>query len=343
MSPNAVTVAVVQAAPVLVDQRATVAKTVQLIKEAAARGARLILFPEAFITGYPRGLSFGAVVGSRTPEGRDLFREYWDAAVDVPGPAMETIGNAARVANAFVAVGVIERDSSFSGGSLYCSVVFFGPDGTLLGVHRKLKPTASERLIWSEGDGSTMPVLPSPAGRVGALICWENYMPMARMAMYAQGVQILLTPTADARDIWLASIQHIAYEGRCFVLSCNQFVSRSMYPERWLKLPELSGAMDVITPGRSAIVNPMGEIIAGPLEGREGMLTAEIDLADIPRGKFDFDVTGHYARPDVFQLIVNRRPTPAVSWISSAPQPVPETAAPLAAQHIDSPKEESHA
>lgn len=340
---KAVTVAVVQAAPILVDQRATVAKTVQLIREAAARGARLILFPEAFITGYPRGLSFGAVVGSRTPQGRDLFREYWDAAVEVPGPVTETISAAARAANAFVAVGVIERDSTFSGGSLYCSVVFFAPDGTLLGVHRKLKPTASERLIWSEGDGSTMPVLPSPAGRVGALICWENYMPMARMAMYAQGVQILLAPTADARDIWLASIRHIAYEGRCFVLSCNQFVSRSMYPEHWLKLPELSDGADVITPGRSAIVNPMGEIIAGPLEGREDMLIAEIDLDDIPRGKFDFDVTGHYARPDVFQLVVNRRPTPAVSWISAAPQPVTENEGPFAGQHLEARKVETHA
>lgn len=340
---KAVTVAVVQAAPILVDQRATVAKTVQLIKEAAARGARLILFPEAFITGYPRGLSFGAVVGSRTPQGRDLFREYWDAAVEVPGPATETIGAAARAANAFVAVGIIERDSTFSGGSLYCSVVFFAPDGNLLGVHRKLKPTASERLIWSEGDGSTMPVLPSPAGRVGALICWENYMPMARMAMYAQGVQILLAPTADARDIWLATIRHIAYEGRCFVLSCNQFVSRSMYPEHWLKLPELSDGADVITPGRSAIVNPMGEIIAGPLEGREDMLIAEIDLDDIPRGKFDFDVTGHYARPDVFQLVVNRRAAPAVSWISAAPQPVQESGGPLAGQHLEAHKEETHA
>jgi len=343
MSPKAVKVAIVQAAPVLVDQRATVEKTVHLIKEAAAGGAKLILFPEAFITGYPRGLSFGAVVGSRTAEGRDLFREYWDAAVDVPGPVTDAIGAAARAADAFVAVGVIERDTSFSGGSLYCSVVFFGSDGTLLGVHRKLKPTASERLIWSEGDGSTMPVLSSPAGRVGALICWENYMPMARMAMYAQGVQILLAPTADARDIWLASIRHVAYEGRCYLLSCNQFVSRSMYPERWLKLPELSGAGDVITPGRSAIVNPMGEIIAGPLEGREGMLFADIDLADIPRGKFDFDVTGHYARPDVFQLVVNRRPAPAVSWISQAPQPGAETADSPAVRDVNTEKEASHA
>jgi nitrilase len=313
---RAVQVAVVQAAPVLVDRQATVAKAVGLIKEAATAGAKLILFPEAFITGYPRGLAFGAVVGSRTSDGRDLFREYWDAAVEVPGPVTEVLGQSARSADAFVSIGVIERDTSFSGGSLFCTALFFGRDGRLLGKHRKLKPTGSERLIWSEGDGSTMPVFPSPAGRVGALICWENYMPLARMAMYAQGVQLLLMPTADSRDIWLASIRHIAYEGRCFVLSCNQFVSRSMYPERWLSLPELANGSEIITPGRSAIVNPMGEIIAGPLEGQEGILTGEIDLAEIPRAKFDFDVTGHYARSDVFRLIVDRRAKPAVSWVS---------------------------
>ncbi|HSM19982.1 MAG TPA: carbon-nitrogen hydrolase family protein, partial [Hyphomicrobiales bacterium] len=307
-----VKVAVVQAAPVLVDREATVDKAVRLIGEAAAGGAELILFPEAFITGYPRGLAFGAVVGSRTAEGRDLFGEYWDAAVEVPGPATEALGEATRAADAFVAIGVIERDAAYSGGSLYCTVLFFAPDGELLGKHRKLKPTGSERLIWSEGDGSTLPVFASPAGRVGALICWENYMPLARMAMYAQGVQLLLAPTADGRDMWLNSIRHIAYEGRCFVLSCNQFVSRSMYPERWLSLPELADGGEILTPGRSAIVNPMGEIVAGPLEGEEGILTAEIDLSEIPRAKYDFDVTGHYARPDVFRLLVDRRAKPPV-------------------------------
>lgn len=307
-------VAVVQASPVLVDRDATTEKAIRLIGEAAGLGAKLILFPEAFITGYPRGIGFGAVVGSRTPEGRQLFQSYWDAAVEVPGPVTERLGAAARAAGAFVAIGVIERDTEFSGGTLFCSVLFFSPEGELVGLHRKLKPTASERLIWGEGDGSTLPVLNTPAGRAGALICWENYMPLARMAMYAQGVQLLLMPTADARDIWLTSIRHIAYEGRCFVLSCNQFVQKTDYPEEWLSLPELASADDVLTPGRSAIVNPMGEIIAGPLEGREGIITAEIDLSEIARAKFDFDATGHYARSDVFSLHVDRRKKPAVSW-----------------------------
>jgi len=308
-------VAVVQTASVLSDRDRTVEKVVSLIREAAGEGAELILFPEALISGYPRGLAYGAVVGSRSADGRKLFQEYWDSAVEVPSASTVAIGNAARAVKAFVAVGVIERDSTFSGGSLYCTVLFFSPSGELVGKHRKLKPTGSERLIWSEGDGSTMPVFQTPAGRAGALICWENYMPLARMAMYAQGVQLLLMPTADARDIWLATIRHVAYEGRCFVLSCNQFVSKDMYPERWLKLPELADMQDMVTPGRSAIVNPMGEIIAGPLEGKEGILYADIDLDEIPRAKFDFDVTGHYSRSDVFQLVVNRRPAPAVTWI----------------------------
>ncbi len=307
-------VAVVQDAPVLVDWRATVDKAARLIAEAAALGAGLVLFPEAFVTGYPRGLTFGCAVGTRTVEGRRLWQEYWDNAIDVPGPATELLGAAARAARVHVAIGVIERDTRFSRGTLFCTVLFFDDEGRLRGLHRKLRPTGSERLIWGEGDGSTLPVFDTPVGRIGALICWENYMPLARMAMYAQGVELLLAPTADGRDIWQASIRHIAYEGRCFVLSCNQFVARSMYPSHWLALPELAGAPEILTPGRSAIVSPMGEILAGPLEAKAGILTAEIDLAEIRRGKFDFDVTGHYMRPDVFRLAVNTAPQPAVTW-----------------------------
>lgn len=319
-------VAVVQDAPVLVDWRATVDKTARLIAEAGALGARLVLFPEAFITGYPRGLAFGCTVGNRTAEGRRLWQEYWDNAIEVPGPATEQLGAAARGARVHLAIGVIERDTSFSRGTLFCTVLFFDDDGRLLGLHRKLRPTGSERLIWGEGDGSTMPVFDTPVGRIGTLICWENYMPLARMAMYAKGVELLLAPTADGRDIWHATIRHIAYEGRCFVLSCNQFVTRSMYPSRWLGLPELAGAPEIITPGRSAIVGPMGEILAGPLEGKAGILTAEIDLDDIRRGKFDFDVTGHYMRPDVFRLAVNTTPQPAVTWAARAEGPLKDEA-----------------
>jgi nitrilase len=313
-------VAVVQASPVLFDREATTEKTCRLTAEAAEQGAHLILFPEAFIPCYPRGLGFGTVVGSRSAEGRRTWQAYWDGAVDVPGPATETIGGAARRANAYVAVGVIERDRDFGGGTLYCTLLYFGPDGRLLGKHRKLKPTAAERLIWGEGDGSTLTVLTTPFGRVGGLICWENYMPMARMAMYAKGVEIYLAPTADARETWQATLVHVALEGRCFVLGCNQFVTKPMYPPGLPGIQDLAALPEILCRGGSAIVSPLGRVVAGPLFDAEGMLVAELDLGEIPQSRFDFDVAGHYARPDVFRLIVNERPARPVTLLSGNPE-----------------------
>jgi nitrilase len=303
-----VKVAVVQAAPVLFDREASTEKAHRLALEAGEHGANLILFPEAFIPAYPRGLSFGMVVGSRSPEGRKTWERYWANAVEAPGPVTEALGAAAREAGAYLAVGVIERDSAFSRGTLYCTLLYFGPDGKLLGKHRKLKPTGSERLVWGEGDGSTLTVIEAPWGRVGGLICWENYMPLARMAMYGKGVMVYLAPTADARDTWQATLQHIACEGRCFVLGCNQFVTRDMYPGDLAGIEELADWPEVMCRGGSAIISPMGEALAGPLYGEEGILYAELDMADIARAKLDLDVVGHYARPDVFQLIVNEQP-----------------------------------
>jgi len=298
-------VAVVQAAPVLFDREATLEKTCQLIRETAKEGVKLILFPEAFIPAYPRGLSFGMVVGSRTSEGRELWQRYWNNAVEVPSPATDILGASAREAGVYLAIGVIERDSSFSGGTLYCTTLYFGPDGEILGKHRKLKPTGSERLIWGEGDGSTMPVLETELGKIGGLICWENYMPLARTYMYSKGVELYLAPTADSRDTWQATLQHIACEGRCFVLGCNQFVTKEMYPSDLQKHPELKEQPEVMCRGGSAIISPLGEVIAGPLYDEEGILYAELDLSDTVRAKVDFDAVGHYARPDVFQLVVN--------------------------------------
>ncbi len=305
--------AVIQAAPVLFDRDATVTKACRLTTEAAANGAQLVLLPEAFIPAYPRGLSFGMVVGSRTPHGRDLWQRYWANSVDVPGPATEALGQAARDANAYLAVGVIERDTQFSRGTLYCTLLYFGPDGRLLGKHRKLKPTGAERLIWGEGDGSTLTVLDTPIGKIGGLICWENYMPLARMAMYGQGIELYLAPTADSRDTWQATLRHIACEGRCFVLGCNQFVTKSMYPADLPGLAELDSQPDVMCHGGSVIISPLGEILAGPLFDKEGILYAALDMADVARSKLDFDAVGHYARPDVFQLTVNDQPQPPVA------------------------------
>ncbi len=226
--------------------------------------------------------------------------------MEAPGPATEILGQAARQAGAYVMVGVIERDQESSRGTLYCTLLYFGPDGAYLGKHRKLKPTASERLIWGEGDGSTLTVIQTEYGRIGGLICWENYMPLARMAMYNQGVDIYLAPTADSRDTWQATLRHIACEGRCFVLGCNQYVTRDMYPGDLEMLEELESQPEVMCRGGSAIVSPVGEILAGPLFDQEGILLADLDMSAVVRARFDFDVTGHYARPDVFEFKVRR-------------------------------------
>jgi nitrilase len=308
MSPIKSIVAVVQAAPVAFDTAATLDKVDAKTGEAAARGAKLVLFPEAFIGGYPRGMGFGATVGNRSAQGRDEFRRYWETAIDVPGSAVTRLGEIAARHGVYLVIGVIERD----GGTLYCTVLFFAPDGAYMGKHRKLMPTGSERLIWGFGDGSTMPVFDTPLGRVGAVVCWENYMPLMRAAHYAKGVQLYLAPTADGRDTWQATIRHIAVEGRCFVLSCNQFARRGDYPQDYAS--ELGDdPLKVASRGGSCIVSPLGEILAGPDFDGETVLTAEVDLGDIARGKFDFDVVGHYARPDVFRLVVNENPaTPVV-------------------------------
>ena len=307
-TPPTVKVAVVQAAPVLFNRAATIEKACRLAAVAAGQGARLILFPEAFVPAYPRGLSFGTVVGSRSPRGRQTWQAYWENAVDVPGPDTDALAAAARQSAAYLAVGVIERDSQYSRGTLYCTLLYFGPDGQLLGKHRKLKPTAAERLVWGEGDGSTLTVVDTEFGRVGGLICWENYMPLARMALYSKGVELYLAPTADARETWQSTLRHIACEGRCFVLGCNQFVTKSMYPADLVGVEDLANQPENLCRGGSAIISPLGEVLAGPLFDQEGTLFADLDLSEIARSKYDFDVVGHYARPDVFQLTVNERP-----------------------------------
>lgn len=301
------TVAVVQAAPIVFDRAKTLKKVDDLTGEAARRGARLVLFPEAFVSAYPRGLDFGAVFGSRTDEGREQFRRYWESSVDVPGPAVEALGRTAKRTKTYLVVGVIERD----GGTLYCTVLFFSPEGSYLGKHRKIMPTGSERLAWGFGDGSTMPVFDTPLGKLGAVICWENYMPLMRTAMYGKGIELYCAPTADPRDSWGSSMRHIAVEGRCFVLSCNQFNRRADYPADYPALG--TDGQAIVTRGGSCIVDPFGNFLAGPNTEGEVILTAEIDRDQIVRGKFDLDVVGHYARPDIFQLQVDERPKKAVS------------------------------
>jgi len=313
-----VRVAVVQPDGVFFDVERTVASACDWIRRAGEGGRDLILLPEAFIGGYPWGLAFGTAVGGRTEEGRTLWARYRAHSIEVPGPATAAIGEAAREVGSYVVIGVVERDPTYGGGTLFCTMLYFGPDGQFLGKHRKLKPTAGERYIWGEGDGSTLTTVKTPHGVLGGLICWENYMPLARMAMYAKGVQIYMAPTADARDRWQATMRHIATEGRCYVLGSNQFVTRSHYPDEAEIQAELENKPEVLCPGGSVIVSPHGDVLAGPLLGESGMLVAELDLSEVARAKFDFDVVGHYARPDVFRLEVDESAKPPVAF--SGPQ-----------------------
>ncbi len=301
---------VVQAAPVAFDREGTLEKLRGLATDAAKDGAKLAVFPEAFVSAYPKGLDFGARIGMRFPEGREDFRRYFESSVEVPGPAVDFLGEVASENKLFLVVGIIERD----GGTLYCTVLNFRPDGTYLGKHRKLMPTALERLVWGYGDGSTLPVFDTEIGKLGSVICWENYMPAMRMAMYGKGIQLYCAPTADDRDSWIATMRHIAVEVRCFVLSCNQYCKRSDYPDDYAAVQ--GNAPDtVMTRGGSCIINPFGEILAGPDYDGEIILTADLDMDEIVRGKYDFDATGHYARPDVFRLLVNEEPAPAVQTV----------------------------
>jgi nitrilase len=307
-----VRVAVVQASPVIMDLYKTIEKVRTLTADAAKKGAKLVLFPEAYIPAYPRGMTFGTVVGSRSAKGREDWYRYWENSIYVPSKETEILGSIAKDNSVYLVIGVIEKEHL--SGTLYCTVLYFSPDGTLLGKHRKLKPTALERIIWGEGDGSTLPVFDTSIGKIGGLICWENYMPLARMSMYSQGVELYLMPTADAREVWQSTIRHIALEGRCFVLSCNQYVTKDMYPTDLACYDELESEPEVMSNGGSAIIGPLGEYIAGPVYGKEDILIADLDLKDIVKSRFDFDVNGHYARPDVFQLSINGAPKTNVTW-----------------------------
>lgn len=298
-------VACVQATPVIFDLERSVEKVIALTAEAAGLGCKLVVFPETFVPGYPAGLGFGTVFGSRTKAGRNQFREYWQNSVEVPGTHTDKLAECAKENNVFLTIGVTERD--LVNKTLYCTLLYFGPDGSLLGKHRKLKPTAAERLVWGEGDGTTLCTFDTEIGRIGGLICWENYMPLARMAMYKKGVEIYLAPTADSRDSWNASMQHIACEGRCYVIGCNQYFTKRDFPEHLQ--PELAGDRpEILSRGGSVIVSPLGEVLAGPLYNEEGILIADVDLDELVCSRMDFDVTGHYSRDDVFELDIKDQP-----------------------------------
>lgn len=289
-----ISVAIVQAAPAAFELERTLERVEALAREAREGGAELIVFPEAFVGGYPKGADFGVRVGSRSEEGRVWFQRYFDGALSIPGPGFERLTSLARELDATLVIGVIERE----GGTLYCSVLTLDPSG-LLHRHRKIVPTAMERVIWGRGDGASIRAVDTRVGRVGAAICWENYMPPLRQRLYESGAAIYCAPTVDDREIWQASMRHIAYEGRCFVLSACQFAKRSDFPDDY-ECPQSDDPEAVLIGGGSCIVDPFGAVIAGPLLGEAGIVRAELDMGAITRGKFDLDLAGHYGRPDIF-------------------------------------------
>jgi nitrilase len=303
-----VRVAAVQASPVWLDRAGTLDRTEKLIGEAAEGGARLIVFPEAFVPGYP-DWTWRSTPWSR---GNQWYRRLIDNAVEAPGEATETIGEAARRVGAWVAIGVNELDPN--GSTLFNTLLYFSPDGELAGKHRKLMPTGGERLVWGSGDGSTLPVLDTPFGRLGGLLCWENYMPLARAAMYAKGIDIWVAPTWDCSEVWVPTLRHVAKEGRMFVIGVAPVMRGSDVP-RDVPAPELYGGEDDwMCRGLSTIVGPDGAILAGPLVEEAGILYADIDARHARASRYEFDAVGHYARPDVFRLIVDATPKAPVTF-----------------------------
>ncbi|MGB5820680.1 MAG: carbon-nitrogen hydrolase family protein [Saonia sp.] len=299
-----VKVCVVQDSPVFFDKQKTLKKVAELTKKYAKEGCRLIVFPESFVPGYPRGFSFGAKIGSRLEEGRKLYAEYYKNSVSLEGEDLKILERLSKSQNAYLVIGITEKEDTH--GSLYCTMAYISPTQGLLGVHRKIKPTGSERIVWAEAAGESLTSFHTKIGKLGGLICWENYMPLARMAMYQKGIQIYIAPTADSREEWTATMKHIALEGRCFVLGCNQYYSKSMYPPLYSTL--VADEPEDMSPGGSIIVSPLGKVLAGPLFGKSGALMAELDLEEINLSKLDFDVIGHYARNDIFDFKVKGQP-----------------------------------
>ena len=297
-------VCLIQDSPVFFDKEKTIEKVEHLSRKYAKEGCELIVFPESFIPGYPRGFSFGANIGSRTNEGRNLYSEYHKNSLDLESRDLKRLEELAKTENIYLVIGITEKQNT--SGSLYCSMLYISPTDGLLGVHRKIKPTGTERVIWSEDDGKSLVTFQTKIGKLGGLICWENYMPLARISMYKKGVEIYIAPTADSREEWTSTMQHIALEGRCFVLGCNQFFTKSMYPEKYQHL--VQDEPENMCRGGSVIFSPLGKKIAGPLFDKAGALVAEIDLEEINLSKLDFDVIGHYSRDDIFQFNVLNQP-----------------------------------
>jgi nitrilase len=308
MAMATVKVAAAQAAYILMDRQACVAKVVDLLDQAVAGGAQIVVFPEAFIPGTPIWIDSRRIWDGDA----DWYAMLVDQAVVVPGPVTDALGVAARDTGTYVVIGVEEREPH--GSTIYNTTLYFGPDGALLGKHRKLMPTGSERTVWGMGDGSTLPVIDTPHGRVSGLTCWENYMPLTRFYLYTQGVDIWTAPTLATGDGWIAAMRHVALEGRCYVIGVNPCVHIDQIPADFPHRDQVWRAEESpwVEPGNSVIIDPTGTILAGPARHEETILFADVDLAAVHAARRYFDPVGHYHRPDIFQLHVDTRPRPSV-------------------------------
>ena len=293
--------AVIQDSPVLFNLKLTIDKVETLTKEASRNGASLVVFPEAFISAYPKGLIFGAKIGSRTLKGRQEFLRYYNSSLDLNSSEFRKLLNIAKKNKVFLVIGVIEKSS----GTLYCTILHISDTGSLLCKHRKVMPTAAERLVWGFGDGSTLETAKTKLGVLGSVICWENYMPMMRMSMYDQGIELYCAPTADDRETWISTVKHIALEGRCFVFSSCQFFTKADYPSEF-DISNIVGD-EPIMKGGSCIISPLGKVLASAGNKKRAIIYSEVNLDEIIQGKYDFDVVGHYSRPDIFKLKVNKK------------------------------------
>ena len=298
---NTCKVALVQAEPVMFDKKASLEKALEYIREAARQKPDLIVFPELFIPGYPIGMNFGFSMGKRTASGREDWKRYYDASVVAGEAEFQALAEAAKKAGAYISLGFSERDAV--GGTLYNSNVIFEPDGAYK-VHRKLKPTGTERVVWGDANQDYFPVTETPWGPMGSLICWESYMPLARTALYQKGVTLYLSPNTNDNEEWQATIRHIAIEGHCFFINCDMYFTRDMYPKD-LHCPEEIGRLkDVVCRGGSCVVDPCGHYVTEPVWDREEIIYADLDMEMVPASRMEFDACGHYARPDVLELTV---------------------------------------
>lgn len=299
-------IALVQMAPVMFDKAQSTQKAVEFIDQAAKEKAQLIVFPELAIPGYPYGMTFGFTVGARNADGRKDWKLYYDNSVLVPGEETRLIGEAAARAGAYVSIGLSERDPHSA--TLYNSNLFFGPDGKLLSVHRKIKPTGAERVVWGDADRHFFPVVDTPWGPMGSLICWESYMPLARVALYEKGITLYIAPNTNDNPEWQDTVRHIAIEGHCYVVNCDMFFTRDMYPQGLHCPEEIARLPQIACRGGSSIIDPYGHEVAGPLWDQEGVLYADLEMDKVPMSRMEFDVCGHYSRPDLLKLTVREEP-----------------------------------